>query len=40
MPLSGDKELDSQIKKWVKWDRNQDTLSQIMEAVRNEDWDT
>ncbi|EDW10482.1 uncharacterized protein Dmoj_GI21114 [Drosophila mojavensis] len=40
MPLSGDKELDSQIKKWVKWDRNQDTLCQIMEAVRNEDWDT
>ncbi|EDW60255.1 glucose 1,6-bisphosphate synthase [Drosophila virilis] len=40
MPLSGDKELDAQIKKWVKWDRNQDTLAQIMEAVRNEDWDT
>ncbi|XP_034475978.1 glucose 1,6-bisphosphate synthase-like [Drosophila innubila] len=39
MPLSGDKELDEQIKKWVKWDHNGDTLGQIMEAVKNEQWD-
>jgi len=39
MPLSGEKELDEQIKKWIKWDHNRDTLGQIMEAVKNEQWD-
>ncbi|KAH8355087.1 hypothetical protein KR093_005377 [Drosophila rubida] len=38
-PLSGDKVLDDQIKKWIKWDHNGDTLAQIMEAVKNEEWD-
>ncbi|KAH8418393.1 hypothetical protein KR222_008473 [Zaprionus bogoriensis] len=39
MPLSGDRELDDAIKKWVKWDRNGDTLNQIMEAVKAQEWD-
>lgn len=38
MPLSGDKELDDQIKNWVKWDHNADTLCQIMGAVEKQDW--
>ncbi|XP_017835874.1 glucose 1,6-bisphosphate synthase [Drosophila busckii] len=40
LPLSGDKELDEQIKKWIKWDRNPDTVKQIMQAVKNQEWDT
>ncbi|XP_060657247.1 glucose 1,6-bisphosphate synthase-like [Drosophila nasuta] len=38
-PLSGDRVLDEQIKNWVKWDHNADTLCQIMDAVKNEEWD-
>ncbi|KAH8252906.1 hypothetical protein KR032_002633 [Drosophila birchii] len=40
MPLSGDRELDDQIRKWVRWDKCQSTVCQIMDAVRAKDWDT
>ncbi|KAH8258476.1 hypothetical protein KR038_012035 [Drosophila bunnanda] len=40
MPLSGDKELDDQIRKWVRWDKCPSTVCQIMDAVRAKDWDT
>ncbi|XP_017039307.1 glucose 1,6-bisphosphate synthase [Drosophila ficusphila] len=37
--LSGDEELDQQIQNWVLWDRNEATLNQVLEAVRDEDWE-
>ncbi|XP_030372628.1 glucose 1,6-bisphosphate synthase [Scaptodrosophila lebanonensis] len=40
MKLSGDPELDQQIRNWIKWDRNETTRNQIMNAVRCEDWNT
>ncbi|KAH8355679.1 glucose 1,6-bisphosphate synthase [Drosophila serrata] len=40
MPLSGDRELDDQIRKWVRWDKCPSTVCQIMDAVRVKDWDT
>ncbi|XP_017027378.1 phosphopentomutase [Drosophila kikkawai] len=40
MTLSGDKELDDQIRKWVRWDKCPSTSCQIMDAVRAKDWDT
>ncbi|XP_034475977.1 phosphoglucomutase-2-like [Drosophila innubila] len=36
---SGDQGLDDQIKKWITWDRNPETLSTIKAAVKAQDWD-
>lgn len=38
LQLSGDKELDEQIKKWIMWDRNAATLKQVVDAVEEKDW--
>ncbi|KAL7738416.1 hypothetical protein ACLKA6_006731 [Drosophila palustris] len=35
---SGDQGLDEQIKKWICWDRNPETLSKIKELVKAQDW--
>ncbi|XP_017044532.1 glucose 1,6-bisphosphate synthase [Drosophila ficusphila] len=40
MALSGDPELDDQIRKWIRWDKCASTACQIMDAVRAQDWDT
>ncbi|KAH8372779.1 hypothetical protein KR009_004691 [Drosophila setifemur] len=39
LTLSGEEDLDQQIKNWVLWDRNEATLQQVIEAVRDEDWE-
>ncbi|XP_022224637.2 glucose 1,6-bisphosphate synthase [Drosophila obscura] len=38
LELSGQEDLDRQIKNWVFWDRNEATLAQVLEAVRDQDW--
>jgi len=40
MALSGDQELDNQIRKWIRYDKCPSTACQIMDAVRAQDWDT
>ncbi|KAH8320360.1 hypothetical protein KR067_000298 [Drosophila pandora] len=40
MTLSGDPELDNQIRRWIRWDKCPSTACQIMDAVRASDWDT
>jgi len=40
MALSGDQELDNQIRKWIRYDKRPSTACQIMDAVRAQDWDT
>ncbi|XP_022221634.2 phosphoglucomutase-2 [Drosophila obscura] len=40
MSLSGDPELDGQIRKWIRWDRCPSTSCQIMDAVKAQDWET
>ncbi|XP_068144164.1 glucose 1,6-bisphosphate synthase [Drosophila tropicalis] len=40
MALSGDADLDAQIRLWLKYDKNPSTLSQIMDAIKAEDWNT
>ncbi|XP_017019697.1 glucose 1,6-bisphosphate synthase [Drosophila kikkawai] len=37
--LSGDEDLDKQIRFWVLWDRNEATLNQVTGAVKEQDWD-
>ncbi|KAH8390353.1 hypothetical protein KR200_006546 [Drosophila serrata] len=39
LTLSGDEELDIEIRHWVLWDRNEATLNQVTGAVKEEDWD-
>ncbi|XP_016993793.2 glucose 1,6-bisphosphate synthase [Drosophila takahashii] len=39
LELSGDEDLDLQIKNWVMWDRNEATLHQVTEAVKDQDWE-
>ncbi|XP_017068722.1 glucose 1,6-bisphosphate synthase isoform X2 [Drosophila eugracilis] len=39
LELSGDEELDLQIKNWVMWDRNEATLNQVTDAIRDQDWE-
>ncbi|KAM8711615.1 hypothetical protein ACLKA7_012170 [Drosophila subpalustris] len=39
LELSGEKELDEQIKKWILWDRNAATLKQVIDAVKEKDWE-
>lgn len=39
LTLSGDEELDHYIRNWILWDRNEATLNQVVEAVRDEDWE-
>ncbi|XP_034650722.1 glucose 1,6-bisphosphate synthase [Drosophila subobscura] len=38
LELSGQEDLDRQIKNWVLWDRNEATLDQVLDAVRDQDW--
>ncbi|XP_017132952.1 glucose 1,6-bisphosphate synthase [Drosophila elegans] len=38
LTLSGEEDLDAQIKNWVMWDRNEATLQQVTEAVKDQDW--
>ncbi|XP_033255654.1 glucose 1,6-bisphosphate synthase-like [Drosophila miranda] len=38
LQLSGQEDLDKQIKNWVLWDRNEATLDQVIEAVHDQDW--
>ncbi|KAH8277942.1 hypothetical protein KR018_010598 [Drosophila ironensis] len=40
MQLSGDEELDQQIRNWIRWDKCPSTSCQVMDAVRACDWDT
>ncbi|KAH8331645.1 hypothetical protein KR074_008924 [Drosophila pseudoananassae] len=40
MALSGEPELDNQIRRWIRWDKCPSTACQIMDAVRASDWDT
>ncbi|XP_017147529.2 LOW QUALITY PROTEIN: phosphoglucomutase-2 [Drosophila miranda] len=40
MTRTGAKELDDQIRKWIRWDRCPSTYCQIMDAVKNQDWET
>ncbi|KAH8371110.1 hypothetical protein KR093_006272, partial [Drosophila rubida] len=39
LELSDDKELDEQIKHWIMWDRNAATLRQVVDAVKEKDWE-
>jgi len=39
LELSGEKELDEQIKKWIMWDRNAATLQQVVDAIKEKDWE-
>ncbi|XP_016975014.1 glucose 1,6-bisphosphate synthase [Drosophila rhopaloa] len=39
LTLSGEEDLDLQIKNWVMWDRNEATLHQVTEAVKDQDWE-
>jgi len=39
LELSGEEDLDQQIKNWVMWDRNEATLHQVTEAVKDQDWE-
>lgn len=36
---SGDAKLDNQIIKWLKWDRNEETLNEIRKLVDAQEWD-
>ncbi|XP_062132045.1 glucose 1,6-bisphosphate synthase [Drosophila sulfurigaster albostrigata] len=39
LTLSDDKELDDQIKNWIMWDKNAATLQQVVDAVKEQDWE-
>ncbi|KAH8418642.1 hypothetical protein KR222_008317, partial [Zaprionus bogoriensis] len=39
LELSGDEELDTQIKNWIMWDRNAATVQQVVDAIKKKDWE-
>ncbi|EDW85865.1 uncharacterized protein Dwil_GK23293 [Drosophila willistoni] len=39
LELSGEADLDAEIKNWILWDRNEATLQQVVDAVNDKDWE-
>lgn len=39
LQLSGQQDLDLQIKNWILWDRNAATVQQVVDAIKDKDWD-
>lgn len=37
--LSGEEDLDQQIRNWILWDRNAATIQQVVEAIKDKDWE-
>lgn len=37
---SGDRVLDAQISNWMDWDQSPHTKAQIIDAIKQEDWET
>ncbi|EDW61275.1 glucose 1,6-bisphosphate synthase [Drosophila virilis] len=38
LELSGEEDLDEQITNWIMWDRNAATTQQVVEAIKDKDW--
>ncbi|XP_030387011.1 phosphoglucomutase-2 [Scaptodrosophila lebanonensis] len=38
LELSGEEDLDEQIKNWIIWDRNEASINQVVEVVKEQDW--
>lgn len=39
MQLSDDEKLNEQIQNWIKWDKNPKTKAEILQCVKDKDWD-